>query len=186
MPGTHPSYGTQFFHFQICFCQKASTSEVHNPLYGPTPPLQEILDPPLISNYRTAHFQYQTVAWGWNLLFSTWYWYNYTKYKSILRVIYEYGIIVDIGLKGSAESNQIPWSTQVRRLISENNCSNSISFWASQTNFSTFFTAKHKNHKKLKTKRDLLLMEFEWCTGSNPDWGLDHVCPVTLGVMSDH
>ena len=44
-------YGTQFFHFRIHFCRKAPMSEVHAPPNGSTPPLREILDPPLRSIY---------------------------------------------------------------------------------------------------------------------------------------
>ena len=49
VPGARPHYGTKFFHFHTHFCQKAPTSEVHAPLNRSTPPLQEILDPPLSS-----------------------------------------------------------------------------------------------------------------------------------------
>ena len=49
----HAPHGTQFFRFRIHFHQKVPTSEVHTPPNGCTPPLWEILDPPLI----TFHFQ---------------------------------------------------------------------------------------------------------------------------------
>ena len=47
-----PPNRIQFFHFHICFCQKASTSEVGAPppplmARHPPPPQREILDPPL-------------------------------------------------------------------------------------------------------------------------------------------
>ena len=41
-PGVHPPNRIQFFHFRICFCQKAYVSEVGAPQ-------REILDPPLYS-----------------------------------------------------------------------------------------------------------------------------------------
>ena len=44
---TPPPYGTQFFRFCIHFHQKVPMSEVHAPPNGCTPPLREILDPPL-------------------------------------------------------------------------------------------------------------------------------------------
>ena len=42
----HP-YGTQFFRFRIHFHRKVPMSEVHTPPNRCTPPLREILDPPL-------------------------------------------------------------------------------------------------------------------------------------------
>ena len=45
--GRTPPYGTQFFCFHIHFCRKVPMSEVHAPPNGSTPPLREILDPPL-------------------------------------------------------------------------------------------------------------------------------------------
>ena len=49
MPGACPPYGIQFFRFHIHFHQKVPTSEVHAPRNGCTPPLREILDPPLVA-----------------------------------------------------------------------------------------------------------------------------------------
>ena len=43
-------YGTQFFHFCIHFHQKVPMSKSTSPPNGCTPPLREILDPPLITN----------------------------------------------------------------------------------------------------------------------------------------
>ena len=45
-------YGTQFFHFRIHFHRKAPVLEVRTPPMGARPPLQEILDPPLLC-YKT-------------------------------------------------------------------------------------------------------------------------------------
>ena len=48
-------YGTQFFRFHIHFHRKAPASGVHVPPNGSTPPLQEILDPPLIEHISIEH-----------------------------------------------------------------------------------------------------------------------------------
>ena len=57
-----PPYGTQFFRFCIHFHQKVPTSEVHAPPNGCTPPLQEILDPPLITEHGQVNIMLEIVS----------------------------------------------------------------------------------------------------------------------------
>ena len=63
--GACPPYGTQFFRFHIHFHQKVPTLEVHAPPNGCTPPLREILDPPLyMDNFSGSKIWFSNSKYG--------------------------------------------------------------------------------------------------------------------------